>query len=103
MKTHPTAKAVNEGGTELDAEDPETDHDEGPVKKKAPVAPEPSKLKAELAIEAANKNNCKQLSAQATGRRCLALIFLQRDKQAAAVIELGLVFSASRFKLLVPK
>jgi len=63
--------------------------DEKPAEKKAPVAPS----KAEL--EAANKN--KQLSAKA--RQYLA--FLQRDKQAAAVVEF--VFSASRFKLLVPK
>ena len=81
----PKAKAVNEDGTEADAEEA----DEEPAEKKAPVAPS----KAEL--EAANKN--KQLSAKA--RQYLA--FLQRDKQAAAVVEF--VFSASRFKLLVPK
>ena len=85
------AKAVNEDGTEAHAE--EADEEPADHEKKAPVAPS----KAEL--EAANKN--KQLSAKARQYLQLALSFLQRDKQAAAVVEF--VFSASRFKLLVPK
>jgi len=70
-------------GAEADVEDEEEKTDE---KKAAPS-------KAE--VEAMAKN--KQLSAKAKQY----LVFLQREKQVNAIVEF--VFSASRFKLLVPK
>jgi len=80
----PKAKKLNEDGTEADAEEDAEDEEE-----KKPAAPS----KAE--VEAAAKN--KQIGAKARQY----LVFLQREKKVDAVVEY--VFSASRFKLLVPK
>lgn len=81
----PKAKKLNEDGTEADAEDADEEEEKAPA-----VAP-PTKQE----IEALAKG--KQLSAKAKQY----LVFLQRDKQVNSVVEF--VFSASRFKLLVPK
>jgi len=81
-------KAVNEDGTEADAEEGE---EEEAAAASAKSPPPPSK-----ADEAATQR-AKALSNRA--RQLLPL--LQREKKADAVVEF--VFSASRFKLLVPK
>jgi len=84
----PKAKKLNEDGTEADAEDADGEDEEKEESKK-PAAPS----KAELEAQAKNK----QIGAKARQY----LVFLQREKKVDAVVEY--CFSASRFKLLVPK
>ena len=86
----PKAKKLNEDGTEADAEDAEEEEEKAPAVAVAAAAP-PTKQEIEALTKA------KQLSAKAKQY----LLFLQREKQVSAVVEF--VFSASRFKLLVPK
>jgi hypothetical protein len=83
-------KKVNEDGTEADAEEGDDDEPAPAAAASAKAAP-PSKAELEAQTRA------KNLSARA--KQLLPL--LQREKKADAVVEF--VFSASRFKLLIPK